>query len=95
MIEEKTQQQQKQHTNNSTTKLKLKKQQQQQKKKMIINNWEKFENESNLIFENTRNNKKTIEPFPLLSLVDDPEIHLINSRNYFWDTKTDSDVLFI
>ena len=50
--------------------------------KMIINNWEKFENESNLIFENTRNNKKTIEPFPLLSLVDDPEIHLINSRNY-------------
>ena len=50
--------------------------------KMIINNWEKFERNLSLVLENTKNNKKTIEPFPLLSLVDDPEIHLINSKNF-------------
>ena len=50
--------------------------------KMMINNWEEFEKNLSLVLENTKNNKKTIEPFPLLSLVDDPEIHLINSKKF-------------
>tara|TARA_Y100001970_G_C14200729_1_gene840962 strand:- start:163 stop:2169 length:2007 start_codon:yes stop_codon:yes gene_type:complete len=50
--------------------------------KQIINDWENFDENLNIVLQDTLNNKKSIEPFPLLSLIDDPEIHLTNSRKF-------------
>ena len=48
--------------------------------KMIINNWDKHSKELNTILDGTKKNEKFIVPFGLLSLVDDPEIHLKNAK---------------
>ena len=48
--------------------------------KMIINNWNKYNYDLKKIIEETKKDKKIIVPFGLLSLIDDPEIHLKNSK---------------
>ena len=47
---------------------------------MIINNWNKYSDDLKRIIEETKKGKKIIVPFGLLSLIDDPEIHLKNSK---------------
>ena len=43
--------------------------------KMYVNDWSKTEQYLSKIKEEVNNNKKTIIPFPLLSLIDDPKLH--------------------
>ena len=43
--------------------------------KMYVNDWSKTEQYLSKIKEEVNNNKKTIIPFPLLSLMDDPKLH--------------------
>ena len=43
--------------------------------KMYVNDWSKTEEYLSKIKEEVNNNKKTIIPFPLLSLIDDPKLH--------------------
>ena len=50
--------------------------------KMIICDWEDFEKNRSLVLKTTLSNKRSIEPFSLLSLIDDPKIHLTNSKQY-------------
>ena len=43
--------------------------------KMYVNDWSKTEEYLSKIKEEVNNNKKTIIPFPLLSLIDNPKLH--------------------
>ena len=43
--------------------------------KMYVNDWSKTKQYLSKIKEEVNNNKKTIIPFPLLSLIDDPKLH--------------------
>ena len=48
--------------------------------KTITNNWENFEKDLNSIKDGIKNNEKVILPLPALSLIDNPKIHLNNSK---------------
>ena len=45
--------------------------------KMFVNDWENFDEQIENLKTGIKNKKKIILPFPLLSLIDDPELHKI------------------
>ena len=55
--------------------------------KMRINEWENFDAQVEILKKEIKNDKKIISPFPLLSLIDDPELHKLvaeqHSHNIF------------
>ena len=55
--------------------------------KMRINDWENFDAQVESLKREIKNDKKIISPFPLLSLIDDPELHKLvaeqHSQNIF------------
>ena len=55
--------------------------------KMRINDWEDFDAQIESLKREIKNDKKIISPFPLLSLIDDPELHKLvaeqHSHNIF------------
>ena len=55
--------------------------------KMYINDWKNFDEQLENLELGIKNNKKKILPFPLLSLIDDPELHRVvaeqHSHNIF------------
>ena len=50
--------------------------------KMLLNDWSDFDIQLKIIKDGLKNNKRIIIPFPLLSLIDDPQINKNNSIIY-------------
>ena len=53
--------------------------------KMIISDWQKYEKDLDNLINSLNRNDKTINPFPLLSLIDSPSYHKINTEIYVKD----------
>ena len=53
--------------------------------KMHINEWDNFDLQISQLIEEIDDKKKTIIPFPLLSLIDDPKMHKDVAENYSRD----------
>ena len=51
--------------------------------KMYICEWAEVESYRKTLISKLKNNKKVSTPFELLSIIDDPEIHLLASKMYF------------
>ena len=56
--------------------------------KMLVNDWSGLDESLLKIKKDIDENKKTIIPFPLLSLIDDPIIHKKNSKLYAYKRKS-------
>ena len=53
--------------------------------RMRVSDWYKFDEHLNSLINSLNENNKTINPFPLLSLIDNPSYHKINTEIYVKD----------
>ena len=63
--------------------------------KMHINNWDNYDEQIKNLKKNIKDGEKTILPFPLLSLIDEPKLQQITSEQYSNDIFFDSKKILI